>query len=99
MEGYETMLTYFTALEEGNLVPEPDKKQTEGEPRDHFAESIKELLIVACTEMELDQDAATTRSKSSGKGKIEKRRSSRKTSIVFPKYKNGKKIGKAKGKK
>ncbi|KAF8859627.1 hypothetical protein BDZ45DRAFT_742198 [Acephala macrosclerotiorum] len=52
-------------------------------------------------EMEIDQDPtkSTTRSKPTGKGRIEKRRSSRKSSIVFPKYKNGKKVGKSKGKK
>jgi hypothetical protein len=48
--------------------------------------------------MEVDGEAAkTTRSKATGKGRIEKRRpSSRKASIVFPKYKNGKKVGKGK---
>lgn len=45
--------------------------------------------------MDVDQEAAegTVKTKS-GKGRIEKKRSrSSKASIVFPKYKNGKKIG------
>jgi hypothetical protein len=50
-------------------------------------------------EMELDQETRKTigRSKASSKGRIEKRRSSRKASIVFPKYK--KRTSGPKGKK
>lgn len=49
--------------------------------------------------MEVDQDAKKSASKLS-KGRIEKKvrhKSSRKASIVFPKYKEGKRVGKAKG--
>jgi hypothetical protein len=51
--------------------------------------------------MEMDEDATKISTKSkSGKGRIEKRRiSSRKASIVFPRFKEGKRIGKAKSKK
>jgi hypothetical protein len=51
--------------------------------------------------MEVDQETSKTASKrtSSGKARIEKRRSSRKASIVFPKFKNGKRVTKSKGKK
>ena len=50
-------------------------------------------------EMEVDQESRKTtgRSRASGKGRIEKRRSSRKASIVFPKYK--KRASGPKGKK
>jgi hypothetical protein len=49
-------------------------------------------------EMEVDGGAKANAKKS--KGRIEKRRpSSRKASIVFPRYKDGKKIGRSKGKK
>lgn len=46
----------------------------------------------------MDVDTSSAKLKS-GKGRIEKRKaSSRKASIVFPKYKNGKKVSRA-GKK
>jgi hypothetical protein len=51
-------------------------------------------------EMEVDRDAAETNAQSKPrKNRIEKKRSSRKASIVFPKYKKGPKGGKSKGKK
>jgi hypothetical protein len=48
--------------------------------------------------MEVDKDITASKSKL-GKGRIEKRRSTRKATIVFQKYKAGKKGGKSKGKK
>ena len=50
--------------------------------------------------MDIDQATSKVASKSkSGKGRIEKKRSSRKASIVFPRYKNGKITRKSKGRK
>lgn len=51
--------------------------------------------------MELDGvDLKTTPKRISSSRKVEKRRaSSRKASIVFPKFKNGKRVTKSKGKK
>lgn len=51
-------------------------------------------------EMEVDMDVTkgVAGSKPS-KGRIAKRRSSRKASIVFPRYKNDRKTAKSKGKK
>jgi hypothetical protein len=51
--------------------------------------------------MEVDHDTSKAASKpTSGRGRIEKRRSSsRKASIVFPKFKDGKRVIKSKGKK
>ncbi|KAH8600781.1 hypothetical protein B0O99DRAFT_609451 [Bisporella sp. PMI_857] len=47
--------------------------------------------------MEVDQDASKSATKSKRSGRVEKRRSSsRKASIVFPKYKSSKKAGKSK---
>ena len=87
-------------MEGSNTVSDADKKQTEGMAGEHFSGlSPRNLLMVDFSAMEIDQDPTTSRSKSTGKGRIEKRRGSRKTSIVFPKYKNGKKIGRSKGKK
>ncbi|KUJ20161.1 uncharacterized protein LY89DRAFT_780000 [Mollisia scopiformis] len=82
--------------------PEPAKEDVVMDAEDSAREGGDAVLDAdnkQTEDMELDQDPATSRSKSTGKGRIEKRRSSRKTSIVFPKYKNGKRIGKPKGKK
>jgi hypothetical protein len=50
--------------------------------------------------MEVDGDATKSNAQSiPRKHRIEKKRSSRKASIVFPKYKKGPKAGKSKGKK
>jgi uncharacterized coiled-coil DUF342 family protein len=51
--------------------------------------------------MEVDDVAskATPKPKSSRRARVEKRSSSRKASIVFPKFKNGKRVTKSKGKK
>lgn len=73
-------------------IPAPTK-ETEGRNSSQIHLDSKLNLYA---DMEVDGDAAkpTTRSKS-GAGRIEKRRSSsRKAAIVFPKFKNGKKIGK-----
>ena len=51
-------------------------------------------------EMDVDGDAMKSRTLSkAGKNRVEKKRSSRKASIVFPKYKKGPNGGKSKGKK
>jgi hypothetical protein len=83
--------------EESNAAP----KQLEGPiPAPDYRSSLQDPNILI-TEMQVDQDASksTSKPKSSGKGRIEKRRSSRKASIVFPKFKNGKRVGQSKGKK
>lgn len=50
--------------------------------------------------MEVDVDTAKANTQSNPrKNRIEKKRSSRKASIVFPKYKKGPTSGKSKGKK
>jgi hypothetical protein len=50
--------------------------------------------------MEVDSGAVKTATQSKlGKNRIERKRSGRKTSIVFPKYKKGPKAGKSRGKK
>jgi hypothetical protein len=49
--------------------------------------------------MEVDGDASKDKSRSKPNHRIEKKRSSRKASIVFPKYKKGPKTGKSRGKK
>jgi hypothetical protein len=53
------------------------------------------------TEMEIDEgDSKTISKRISSSRKVEKRRpSSRKASIVFPKFKNGKRVTKSRGKK
>lgn len=52
------------------------------------------------SDMEVDGDVSKSNSQSkSRKHRIEKKRSSRKASIVFPKYKKGPKAGKSRGKK
>jgi len=45
-------------------------------------------------EVDLDTSTASRRSKS-GKGRIERKRSSRKAAIVFPKYKKGGRVSKS----
>ncbi|CZR58961.1 uncharacterized protein PAC_08853 [Phialocephala subalpina] len=84
--------------------PEPAKEDVAMDAEDPASEdnnAVADADKKETEEMEIGQDhtKATTRSKSTGKGRIEKRRSSRKSSIVFPKYKNGKKVGKSRGKK
>lgn len=49
--------------------------------------------------MELDEDASkAARGAKSGKGRIERKKSSRKAAMVFPKYKNGSRVSKTKSK-
>lgn len=51
--------------------------------------------------MEVDQEPSNSAPKrtSTGRSRVEKKRSSRKASIVFPKFKGGKRVVKSKGKK
>jgi len=54
-------------------------------------------MLTYVTDMDVDQVSSkvTTKSKA-GRGRVEKKRSSsRKASIVFPKYKNGKRVSRA----
>lgn len=76
-------------------VPIPEAKETDGRlPRRCFPQFAADIIPVG---IEIDSSSSKTKPKSS-KGRVEKRRasSSRKASIVFPKYKNGKRT---KGKK
>jgi len=62
-----------------------------------MADHLADFLI---PEMEMDQDSLKAKSSlKPSKGRIEKRRNSRKAGIVFPKFKNGKRAGKSKAKK
>ena len=49
--------------------------------------------------MEVDEDSSkAAKSSRSGKGRIERKKSSRKAAMVFPKYKNGSRVSKVKSK-
>jgi len=81
-EGDVTMETEKSAAQDGLALPPVEKKQITGE-----------------NAMEVDQtpNESVARSKPSGKGRVEKKRSRRsKAGIVFPKYKDGKRVGRSK---
>jgi hypothetical protein len=95
-------LTSSQALQK---TPMPTPLQRTSRPRVCFAPLNYAMAIGMqaniMPDMEIDHDPKKTSSKPS-KGRIDKKvrhKSSRKASIVFPKYKNGKKVGKSKGKK
>ncbi len=89
---------HFTASAEEKTAAVPESKQADGEEKSSIYDNFQPANFHLEMEMEVDGGAKANAKKS--KGRIEKRRpSSRKASIVFPRYKAGKKIGKSKEKK
>ena len=82
------------------MVPTAQDGQTEGEFHYGYPSHLLIANGVSNADMEVDKEAGKTATSKPSKGRIEKKRSSsQKSSIVFPKYKNGRKGNKSKGRK
>ena len=88
----------FTASPEEKNTAIPESKQVDGEKKPSMYGKFYPDDFYSEMEVEMVGGAKANAKKS--KGRIEKKRSSnRKASIVFPRYKDGKKIGRSNRKK